>query len=650
MYRYEEMNLQELMANDTLDPESAEVLYAMAQCYRLGKGTEVDMELYKKALEGAADAGSETAAEELKVLTEQEKHVSNSNEEKVQRDLTTLPIDELMDLARADDIEACCEVYCRYGKEESRYLIHAAELIDQGNHSLNKEECQKILETLADHYLNNEKDTEKAMEAYGKSAELGSAAACWKLVELCADEQQKMFYAKKAANIGSDKDMYRYAEILRKVGRRAEADACLEKLLKQGDLDETLKMQIKMWHHTEAEEKEVVQFAWSHVEELPCKEFLGNYYGTDPAELFEDQLPTDEQAYKLADLHRGARWKRNPWYVWMQWAAERGNEKAIAEVQVENEIRRREYEEELKRKERIEEQNRIERIKNMKKYPEICITGDKAVKLSIYDCSGTNGMNDSMGMQFGGIRYGTVIISAVMEVDAFHKLGYDEEDIADWNNAIKRNPTYSEDIKEYLQVKFNECKDHIIFPSITYGYNSYCVPMFEADSFEHDYVDNDVREYMQSIYKNGRKDVYHAMLITDYSFSPFADSKDERKFFANHLRELIRLDLQQYCDHIGVVVETDDHLAQSLSVIGFKKLSPTSSVYSARMDGESDDNRGKKTNSIITAIIFLIAIIFLSVKHMIGILDVLLALVIFGLGGPIPFFVFASRLISGWLN
>ena len=56
MYRYEEMNLRELMSNDTLDPESAEVLYAMAQCYRLGKGTEVDMELYKKSLEGDVDA------------------------------------------------------------------------------------------------------------------------------------------------------------------------------------------------------------------------------------------------------------------------------------------------------------------------------------------------------------------------------------------------------------------------------------------------------------------------------------------------------------------------------------------------------------------------------------------------------------------
>ena len=91
-------------------------------------------------------------------------------------------------------------------------------------------------------------------------------------------------------------------------------------------------------------------------------------------------------------------------------------------------------------------------------------------------------------------------------------------------------------------------------------------------------------------------------------------------------------------------------MAQNLSAIGFKKVSPTSLVYSARMDGESEDNIGEKRKSIVTAIIFLIAIIFLSIKHMIGILDILLALVVFGLGGPIPFFIFASRLISGWLN
>ena len=185
MYKYEELTLRELMSSDTLDPESAEVLYAIAQCYRLGKGTEADMELYKKSLEGAADARSEIAREELLALEDPTEQIIEKNMPETQKNLTDLPIDELMDLAEEDDIEACCEVYCRYGKEEGRYLVHAAELIDQGNHSLSKEKCQKILEMLAVYYLDNRIDLNKGMEAYGKAAELGSAVACWKLSELC---------------------------------------------------------------------------------------------------------------------------------------------------------------------------------------------------------------------------------------------------------------------------------------------------------------------------------------------------------------------------------------------------------------------------------------------------------------------------------
>ena len=97
MYRYEEMNLRELMSNDTLDPESAEVLYAMAQCYRLGKGTEVDMELYKKSLEGAVDAGSEVAKKELLSMENDlsDKKTEDSAPEK-EKNLKYLPIDELI--------------------------------------------------------------------------------------------------------------------------------------------------------------------------------------------------------------------------------------------------------------------------------------------------------------------------------------------------------------------------------------------------------------------------------------------------------------------------------------------------------------------------------------------------------------------------
>ena len=65
MYLYEEMNLDELLDDPEVDPDSPDALYAIAQCYRLGKGTEVSEELYRSNLEAAAQAGSEAAREEL---------------------------------------------------------------------------------------------------------------------------------------------------------------------------------------------------------------------------------------------------------------------------------------------------------------------------------------------------------------------------------------------------------------------------------------------------------------------------------------------------------------------------------------------------------------------------------------------------------
>ena len=361
MYKYEEMNLRELMSNDTLDPESVEVLYAIAQCYRLGKGTEVDMELYKKSLEGAVDAGSEMAKKEL--LSMENELSDESAQESVsekQKNLENLPIDELMDLAEADDIRACCEVYRRYG--ERKFIVHAAELIDQGNHSLSKEECQKVLETLAAYYLDAEKDIKKAMEAYGKAAELGSAAACWKLSDLCKDDQQKMFYAKKAADVGNDKDVYRYAEILREKGRRAEADACIAKLTKKEDLDELVKAHIKIQNSTVSRLGEIIPIAWKYKDDPQCRKVLEEYYGTYPSRPSEGQLPTAEQAYELADIHRGTGWNENPWYAWMEWAAEKEYPKAILEVNLEKK-RREEEKEERQRKQQEEEQKRAERLR-----------------------------------------------------------------------------------------------------------------------------------------------------------------------------------------------------------------------------------------------------------------------------------------------
>ena len=46
MYKYEEMDFNEILADPEIDPENAEVMYAIAQCYRQGKGVEADAQKY----------------------------------------------------------------------------------------------------------------------------------------------------------------------------------------------------------------------------------------------------------------------------------------------------------------------------------------------------------------------------------------------------------------------------------------------------------------------------------------------------------------------------------------------------------------------------------------------------------------------------
>lgn len=73
-------------------------------------------------------------------------------------------------------------------------------------------------------------------------------------------------------------------------------------------------------------------------------------------------MPTAEQAYELADIHRGTGWNENPWYAWMEWAAEKEYPKAILEVNLEKK-RREEDKEEHQRKQQEEEQKRAERFR-----------------------------------------------------------------------------------------------------------------------------------------------------------------------------------------------------------------------------------------------------------------------------------------------
>ena len=97
MYLYEDMDLDELLDDPEIDPDSADALFAIAQCYRFGKGTDEDEALYRANLNAAAQAGSEDARREL------ERELSARQAPEEDGRLEELPLYQLRRLAEEDD-------------------------------------------------------------------------------------------------------------------------------------------------------------------------------------------------------------------------------------------------------------------------------------------------------------------------------------------------------------------------------------------------------------------------------------------------------------------------------------------------------------------------------------------------------------------
>ena len=67
--KIEELKTQKTeLDNPELDPQDPEVLYALAKCLKTGNGVEANEDDYRKLLRQAAEAGYESAIEELDSL------------------------------------------------------------------------------------------------------------------------------------------------------------------------------------------------------------------------------------------------------------------------------------------------------------------------------------------------------------------------------------------------------------------------------------------------------------------------------------------------------------------------------------------------------------------------------------------------------
>lgn len=183
MYLYEEMNLNELLDDPEIDPDSADALYAIAQCYRLGKGTDVSEELYRSNLEAAAQAGSEQARQELADSREPEMAADTSSVEE-------LPLYQQRRLAEEGDpaaILAMAQNSLAMNDSESAlsYLQRAEKNVGQSVYTAEQE--QRIFLQLGELFskapLENPKESARY---YGLASELGSAEAALVLAAIPA--------------------------------------------------------------------------------------------------------------------------------------------------------------------------------------------------------------------------------------------------------------------------------------------------------------------------------------------------------------------------------------------------------------------------------------------------------------------------------
>lgn len=377
MYRYEELNLKELQIDPDISLESPEALYAMAQCYRLGKGTEIDIEHYQDYLQAAMEAGSAMAREEWEQLNngtavEEEPDIPEPEQE----DISRSSLSELMKrLEKNDeDIRVHYEIYRRFYKlspeEAFGHLEKAVKLAEQVGESSDYTLCQEIFLEIGMYYEEHG-EGKKSSTFYGRAAELGSQRANTLLAnyyekkadsnnwnwqknwEEEEDEEEEsteqilkksIYYREKGLKGGTDWENYMLGEAYYRCGQSINGRAVFERLLQKDNLDRVIRVLCELRHHPEKTQEEVIRAAWQEAESPEViQRIYDSYYKGKTGEIGnipEELLSTAEQAFLLGKCEWEEKKKCG---AWMKWAADRGSNQAadcLEKEKEENRIRR----------------------------------------------------------------------------------------------------------------------------------------------------------------------------------------------------------------------------------------------------------------------------------------------------------------------
>ena len=400
MYRYEELDYNQIMNDSAIDPNSAEAYYALAQCFRLGKGIAPSMDMYEDYLSYAAEEGHEEAVKELEALQAKDMTqntasvvgpqvseipgTNGSNAPIPETDYASMSVSELRRMADAGSAEAAFRLYTVSkeigdNKNAVTFLKRAGEYAAQNG--VDKKVGQKIFWNLGELYKQGtEKNLQESIQAYEMAAELGSSQACTYLSECYRsgnggvkgkDPEQAERYRRKAARNGSVSDRYRLAVIYMNENENLSAMELLEQVMAEvtpaDDFYLLSRIQLSRMNDKVYPREELVERLWVAANQTnnqklakEAKAELLTLYKEGPArrdlsEALHSAL-TPERAYLLGT------WRKNTdpanakkWFAWASVGYAEAKT-ALAELIAEEEERQRQkaLEEEKKKAEMAE--------------------------------------------------------------------------------------------------------------------------------------------------------------------------------------------------------------------------------------------------------------------------------------------------------
>ena len=235
MYKYEEFDFNQIINNSNIDMDSPEALYAIACCYRDGKGVEKSEERYQEYLQEAIKNGMEVPAESDRLKNSDRTETKQCWEQA--SFATSGEIAECERQAENGNAEACLALY--------KFCMEIEDF-DMANYYIQKVEAnassadtdlqQRIYITVAEWYK-SDYASELALASYKRAVESGSIVACWNVCEYYEDEEdseerrEKLeYYRGKIEEYGSNEDIFRLAMTYKSENALIKAFSLLERL------------------------------------------------------------------------------------------------------------------------------------------------------------------------------------------------------------------------------------------------------------------------------------------------------------------------------------------------------------------------------------------------------------------------------------